>query len=316
MKLYPRFAFLQDLVIKLNFEKLKLIIRLGRLHFLVAGFLIYLLGVLLAVVLGNQFSWDRFIWGYAVLLPAHLMVNYSNEYFDVELDRYSIPTNFSGGSGVLVSHPELKNFAKQFSLTMILISLVLGLTFSYVFNSLVFLLLTIFGNLLGWYYTAPPLKLSYRGLGEISTVITGFLIPGLGFAAITGGINIQFIIFSIPIMLLYILFILSVELPDREADKKGGKNTFIVRYGRKNALILTMVASALASISFLLMPGNLFYPINLYIIALLSIIPLFGAILAFLNRKSSLSILNKSVNRNVNTLILFVVLVDIYFFII
>lgn len=297
-------------------EKVKLVIKLGRLHFIVAGFLLYLLGVLLAVVLSDQFSWERFIWGYAVLLPAHLMVNYSNEYFDMDVDRYSSPTNFSGGSGVLLSHPELKGFTKYLSLSMMLISLFLGLTFSYLYNSPVFLLLTVCGNLLGWFYAAPPFRLSYRGLGEIATVISGFLIPGLGFAAITGVINFQFIIFSIPIMLFYVLFILSVEIPDSEADEKGGKYTFIVRYGRTNALILMVVASALASITFLLLPQDLFYPLNLSIIALLSIIPLVSAIMALLARKASLDVLNKSVSRNVNALILFIALVNVYIFVI
>lgn len=296
-------------------EKVKLVVKLGRFHFLVAGFLIYLLGSLLAVVLLNQFSWERFIWGYAVLLPAHLMVNYSNEYFDMDVDQYSSPTPFSGGSGVLVSHPELKNFAKYFSLAMIMLSLTLGLAFSYVYSSPLFLLLTISGNLLGWFYAAPPLKLSYRGLGEIATVISGFLMYGLGFAAITSTINLQLIFFSIPIMLFYVLFILSVEIPDRETDKKGGKNTFIVRFGRTNALILTVVASALAGISFLTIPHDLFYPLNLNIIALLSIIPIVSAIMALLSRKASLDVLNKSVNRNVNALVLFVALVNIYIFI-
>ena len=296
----------------MDLHKFMLLVKLGRLHFLVAGFLLYLLGVLLAVVLFNQFSWDRFIWGYAVLLPAHLMVNYSNEYFDQDLDKYSCPTNFSGGSGVLINHPELSGFAWKFSLSMILISLILGSIFSFIFNSPAFLILTVFGNLLGWFYTAPPLKLSYRGFGEIATVISGFLIPALGFAAITGGINFQFILFSIPIMLFYILFILSIEIPDRETDRKGGKNTFIVRYGIDNALILMVIASTLASISFLLLPQNLFNPINLNIIALISSIPLVCAILGLLSRNLSLERLNKIATRNVNALILFVALANIY----
>ncbi len=307
---------LRENLLVLNLHQLVLLVKLGRLHFLVAGFLIYLLGVLLAVVLTNQFSWERFIWGYAVLLPAHLMVNYSNDYFDMEVDQYSHPTPFSGGSGVLVSHPELKRFAKYFSITMILVSLTLGSVFSYVFNSPVFLLLTVAGNLLGWFYAAPPVRLSYRGLGEIATVASGFLIPGLGFAAMTGGINFQFIIFSIPIMLLYVLFILSVEMPDREADTRGDKNTFVVRYGRTNAFILMVVTCALSSAIFLALPPTLFYPVNMNVIALLSAIPLVSAVMALLSRKSSLDNLNKSSNRNISALILFVALVNIYIFVI
>ena len=300
----------------MNLEKLLLIIKLGRLHFLVAGFLLYLLGVLLAVVLFNQFSWERFIWGYAVLLPAHLMVNYSNEYFDQEVDRNSHPTQFSGGSGVLISHPELKSFSKWFSLIMIALSLILGFSFSYFFNSPVIFVLVILGNILGWFYTAPPLKLSYRGFGEIATVLSGFLVPGLGFAAITGIINTSFILFSIPIMLFYILFILSVEIPDREPDQMGGKKTFIVRYGLTNALIAMVSASVLATIVFLILPAALFYPINLDLIALISVIPLLSTILALINRKGSIDIINKSVTRNVSALILFILMVNVYLIII
>jgi 1,4-dihydroxy-2-naphthoate octaprenyltransferase len=266
---------------------------------------------LLAVALFSDFSWERFLLGYAVLLPAHLMVNYSNEYFDMDTDQYSSPTQFSGGSGILLKHPELRSFALYFSLSMMAVSLTLAVLFSYLFNSPVFLLLSVAGNLLGWFYTAPPFKLSYRGWGEIATVLSGFLIPGLGFAAITGVINLQFIIFSVPIMLFYVLFILSVEIPDRDADKKGGKNTFIVRFGLTSALVLMVVASALASFSFLIMPYDIFNPVNLNIIALLSAIPLVSAIITLVHSKSSI---NNSVSRNVNALILFVALVNVYFF--
>jgi 1,4-dihydroxy-2-naphthoate octaprenyltransferase len=266
---------------------------------------------LLAVALFSDFSWERFLLGYAVLLPAHLMVNYSNEYFDIDADQYSSPTQFSGGSGILLKHPELRSFALYFSLSMMAVSLTLAVLFSYLFNSPVFLLLSVAGNLLGWFYTAPPFKLSYRGWGEIATVMSGFLIPGLGFAAITGVINLEFIIFSVPVMLFYVLFILSVEIPDREADKKGGKKTFIVRFGLTSALVLMVVASALASLSFLIMPYDIFNPVNLNIIALLSAIPLVSAIITLVHSKSSI---NNSVSRNVNALILFVALVNVYFF--
>lgn len=300
----------------MNLEKLKLIIRLGRFHFLVAGFLIYLVGVLLAVVLNNQFSWERFLWGYMVLLPAHLAVNYSNDYFDLELDRLSHPTRFSGGSGVLISNPELVGFAKLFSISMVAVSLTLGIIFTYVFNSPIFLLFTVLGNFLGWFYTAPPVKLSYRGLGEIATVLSGFLIPGLGYVAIMGSLSIQFLIFSIPIMLFYLHFILNVEIPDKAADQKGGKNTFIVHYGRKNALKGSVISSALATICLLLLfPEKLFNPINFNIVTLLSLIPLSCAIMALLNRKSSLKVIIRSVTRNINSLILFIIMVNIYFLI-
>jgi 1,4-dihydroxy-2-naphthoate octaprenyltransferase len=267
------------------------------------------------VVINNQVSWERFLLGYAVLLPAHLAVNYSNEYFDLDLDRFTSPTQFSGGSGVLLSHPELVDFAKLFSIGMVAASLILGTIFSYVFNSPVFFLMTILGNSLAWFYSAPPLKLSYRGLGEIAMVLTGFLIPGLGYVAIMGSLSIQLLVFSFPIMLLLLLFILSVEIPDLEADRKGGKYNFVVRYGRTKSLWVIFISSALATICFLsVFPENEFSPINFNIIALLSFIPLSSAILALLNRKKSIKIMTTNATRNVPALILFVALVNLYFY--
>lgn len=298
----------------MNLQKLKLIIRLGRLHFLVAGFLLYAAGVLFAVVTTNQFSWERFLWGYAVLLPAHLVVNYSNEYFDQEIDRFSRPTQFSGGSGVLMSNPELADFAKFFSIIMMATSLILGTIFSYIFNSPAFFVLTIIGNFLGWFYSAPPLSLSYRGFGEVATVLTGFLIPGLGYVAIMGNLSTQFMVISIPFMLFLLLFILSVEIPDMEADLKGGKNTLIVRYGRIKALWTIFITSSLATACFIfIFPENQYNPINFNLIAILSLIPLLSAFLALLKRNSSLKLIASSSTRNIPALILFITLVNIYF---
>jgi 1,4-dihydroxy-2-naphthoate polyprenyltransferase len=297
----------------LNRQKLILILRLGRLHYLLYGFLFYLVGVLLAVVLKAPFSLDKFLLGYAVFLPAHLAVNYSNEYFDVQVDKFSNPNLFSGGSGVLIKNPELINFAKYFSIFMILLSLTLGTIFTFIYNSTIFLLITIMGNLLAWFYVAPPLKLAYRGLGEIATALTGFLIPGLGYVAIKGSMDIRFLIFSIPLMLFMLFFIISVEVPDLEADKKGGKKTFIVRYGRKYGFWIIFISSSLATVFFLSFPNNLYYPINFNIIAILSLIPTFCSILALLKRNYSRGDIISIVSRNVSSLILFISLVDIYF---
>jgi len=92
-----------------------------------------------------------------------------------------------------------------------------------------------------------------------------------------------------------------------------------VRFGLTNALILTVIASALACTSFLILPQDLFYPINLHLVALLallSIIPLVSVIMALLSRKAALDVLDKSVGRNVNALVLSIVLMNVYIFII
>ena len=79
------------------------------------------------------------------------------------------------------------------------------------------------GNLLGWFYAAPPFRLAYRGLGELSTAISaGILIPGMGYLAQRGALDSLGLLFAIPLMLYGLGFILAVEIPDESPDRIGG----------------------------------------------------------------------------------------------
>ena len=90
------------------------------------------------------------------------------------------------------------------------------------------------GALLGWWYSAPPLRLVARGLGEASTAATlGMLIPATGYQVMADRINPALLPFLFPLLCYGMIFILSVELPDMEGDRLSGKRTFVVRYGRK-----------------------------------------------------------------------------------
>ncbi|EKF86060.1 prenyltransferase [Methanobacterium formicicum] len=298
----------------MDLNRIKLIIKLGRFQFLFFGFLCFTTGTLLAVILNNQFSWDRFILGYAVLLPAHLSVSYSNDYWDFMVDHYNLPTRFTGGSGVLVENPELKPFARRFAILLILISISIALIFTYIYSSLAFLLIALLGNFMAWYYSAPPLKFAYRGLGEISTALSGLIIPSLGYVAITGFLDLKILLFSVPFMIYMGFFILSVEIPDLEGDKKGGKNTFIVKYGRKMGFAIIFLAGIVGTTSFLLLSfTGLYNNINFQILMLLSFLPLFTGVYAFTKRTSFMDKATKLVNYTVPSLVIFIILIDLYF---
>lgn len=146
-------------------DKLIKIIKLGRFQFIFGGFLYFCIGALFAIILNAQFALDKFLLGYAIFLMAHLSMHYSNDYFDLEADKYGKPSEFAGVSGILIENPELKSFAKWFSITLLCLSLVFAalfvLTFSY---SMLFFLFVLFGNLLAFFYAAPPIRLSYNGL--------------------------------------------------------------------------------------------------------------------------------------------------------
>lgn len=294
--------------------QIRLIIELGRFQFLLFGFLCYTAGALLAVLLTTYFSWDRFLLGYAVLSLAHLSVSYSNDYWDYEVDHYNQPTRFAGGSGILVENPELLPLAKKLAIFLIMLSLAMAILFALVYSSLTFLLIAIMGNLLAWYYSAPPLKLSYRGLGEISTALTGLILPAFGYVAINGYFDIKIFLFSLPFVIYMIFFILSVEIPDLEGDKKGGKNTFIVKNGRKTGFILISLAGVLGTFSLLgLSISGLYSAINFQIPVITSLIPAIVGIYALIRRTSEKNAATKIVNLSVPALVIFITILDLYF---
>lgn len=300
----------------MNFNTTLKIVRLGRLQFILGGFLFFCAGALLALLLNAQFNLEKFIMGYAALFAAHLSVSYSNDYFDFEVDQFQKHTRFSGGSGVLIANPELREFSKNFALFLMGLSIFLAIITTILLQLPVsFFILILCGNLLGWYYSAPPLRLSYRGLSELATVLTGFIVPGIGYVILMGKLDVNFLIFAIPLMLYELLFIINVEIPDMEADSFGGKKTAVVVYGRQFGFIIGAIAAVMATLSFIFMPLiNLNIPhINWALVAIFSLIPLGLGVLSVrkkpVNRKSAI----KLVNYNLLSLSIFIILVNTYF---
>lgn len=299
----------------MNLDQLLKIIKIAEFQFVFGGFLYFSFGALFAVLLGAEFSLSKFIFGYSIFFMAHLSMQFSNEYFDVDCDKYGDPTPFSGGSGVLVENPDLRKFSIGFSVTLMAISIIIATIFMTIYSySLVFLLFVIFGNLLAWFYAAPPIKLSYRGLGEIATILTGIIFPGMGFLTLTGTLDTFFFIFAGAIMLYQTLFINAVQIPDMEVDKMGGKQTIIVKRGRKFGFTLIGISGTLATLYFLLISLTNIYPsINFFIVSIISLIPLTFALLAYLNRTEDKIPAMNLVNRVLSSLFIFGILLNLYF---
>ncbi len=290
--------------------------RVARPQFVISGLAIFIFGASWAVLLGAPFSPSRILFGYLVLLPAHLSVSYSNDYFDVEVDKYNKHSFLSGGSGILVDHPGLRKPAVWIAMGLILVSLVLGIVFQIKYSYPVwFSGFVVLGNLLGWFYSAPPLKLAYRGLGELSMILSvGLLLPGFGFL-VTGGLIIQDgLLFCVPLMLYGLAFILTVEIPDMESDRMGNKRTWIARKGR--GFGYAMIASALlfATLFFFCLPWLTFrsYPVDFRILGILSLLPLGAGWVGLLKRPVEKRSATRIVYGIMITLAVFTILADGY----
>lgn len=112
------------------------------------------------------------------------------------------------------------------------------------------LLVGLGGALLGFFYTAPPLKLGYRGLGEI--VVFLCLGPSAAFgayAAIAGRFSPLPLGAAIPIGFTVTALLHANNLRDLVADARAGKRTLAVRLGEARAIreFQVLVAAAMAA---------------------------------------------------------------------
>jgi 1,4-dihydroxy-2-naphthoate octaprenyltransferase len=92
------------------------------------------------------------------------------------------------------------------------------------------------GFALGWSYHGPPLKLAYRGLGELDVVLCyGPLISLATYVIQTGSWSWTAFWLSMPLGIFTAAFLWLNEFPDYAADKSAGKNNLVVKLGRQAA---------------------------------------------------------------------------------
>lgn len=232
-----------------------LALRTTRLPFLTATFVPVFLGLAIAARHG-AFDWLTAVLTVIGASFAHLAINVTNDIFD-ELSGADAanqnPTQFSGGSRVvhygLLSMRQLATVAGALYAAAIVIGLLLLL----LRPSLALLVIGIAGVVVGYSYTGPPLKLVYRGLGEIAVAVGFGPIMLLGaYAVQTGRVSWEPFVASLPVAILIALILYVNEIPDRRSDASAGKRTLVVRLSRRQVITLYLVAAVLAFASIVL----------------------------------------------------------------
>jgi len=271
------------------------IVKLARMPIVLAVIPIFLIGVLFALSSGTSFSLVNFLWGFSILFIIEIAASFANDHFDYEADKHNRQFGFSGGSGVLLEYPELLPFAKWASVTMFILSLLLTSLFI-IFASLPIWVIAYIGVAVFfcWFYSAPPLRLVYRGFGEIPHLLAGIMFPGWGYLILTGTLTSDLIIFVIPFGFLGLTVILNFEIPDMEADIHGGKRNLIVIKGRYFSFITIFLLYLITFFYFFILAviGWFNDIINLWVITILAFLPL---------SISFISIIKKSIQQDVAT---------------
>lgn len=297
-----------------NIGRLFLGLKLARLHFLLPGFLLYLLGFSSGVLRGGERDLSIFIFGYAIFFLAHLSVSFSNDYFDREGDKLGKSNALSGGSGVLVQHPELERFALLAAIFLICASIALAGIFTITMAfPIAFFAYSVVGALLGWFYSAPPLRFSQHGLGEVTTATAaGLVMPGLGYYVSLGSMDLWFLVLAAPLLCFGLFFILTVEMPDMEADIAAGKRNFITRYGTGAGGVLSLFSAALGTLllSAWAITGAMGDAVSFQAMAIFSLMPLAAAVLALAKEAPSRAGVLRRARMNFTALMLFIIAVD------
>ena len=236
---------------KSSTQKISAWISAARLQFYPMTFIAYSLGAVIAYRNLELFNSKVYLLGYLVIFLIELLTVLSNEYYDYKTDEANKNFGiFTGGSRVLVeeklSFKEIKS-GMLIVFILLLVSSILLLSTSVPLLKAVFLILI--GIVLGVGYTAPPLKFSYKSLGELDVAIThspyvilcGYLFQGGGtFDPLPW-------IFSLPLFLAVFAAITLAGIPDYDADKAASKKSLAVTFGIQNAALLAIALVVFAA---------------------------------------------------------------------
>jgi 1,4-dihydroxy-2-naphthoate octaprenyltransferase len=116
------------------------------------------------------------------------------------------------------------------------------------------LVVGLIGATCGAFWAMPPLKLSYRGLGEVlQAIVVGPLMAAEAWVVATGHLDARAFAVGVPFGLVEFAMGLSHNMIDRERDAAAGKRTLVVRIGLKWAARLHAVAMIFAVASLALL---------------------------------------------------------------
>ena len=211
-----------------------------RAPFFTASAIPVLVGTALAWNMTGRFSLLKFI---LVLVGVPLFnagTNLANDYYDHKTGNDEINTKvtpFSGGSRVIQNRVIPPKHMLIGSFFFFGLGSIIGLYLNAVTPGNLVLYLGIFGLLTGFFYTAAPVLIGYRGVGEF---VVGL---NLGTLTILGAYYVQAhslswsaFWLSLPIGFLVAAILYINQFPDYEADKAVNKRHLVVILGKRRAV--------------------------------------------------------------------------------
>jgi 1,4-dihydroxy-2-naphthoate polyprenyltransferase len=186
---------------------------------------------------------------FVLALVMHAAANVLNDYEDARNGADEANTAgifpFTGGSRLIQQGIVTIEQTRALGLTLLAIGVAGGIVLAW-FTGTALLVIGLVGVLLAWSYSAPPLKLMSRSLGELAVgAAWGLVVLGAAYVA-HGSISAGAGSVATGFALLAANILLVNEIPDASADAAVGKRTSVVLVGAAGA---ARVYAALALIT-------------------------------------------------------------------
>jgi len=213
---------------------------------------------------GRTFSTSLFVLTLIGLALLHLASNVFNDYFDVkdgtDAANDSYFTQFTGGSRAIeLRLIDLKG-TWRLAMTLLIAATTIGLYLTYL-TDWITLAIGLGGAAIGYFYTAPPLRLVARkGLGEVSIALAFGCLVTLGtYYVLAQELSTLAFLIGLPAGLLTANILLINEFPDASSDATTGKNHLVVTFGKEKSVQIylgILIAAVLSYVAIFLLLGD------------------------------------------------------------
>ena len=232
---------------------LRLWFRATRFHMVISGSSPIFVATAYAYYTHHVFNWWLFLLTWIAMTAVLVSTDLLNDYYDHVLkadDLNPVTTPFSGGSRVIQEGLIAEKTIFRVAIALLVFASIIGLYLNFVLDGVTILLLGLLGFFLVFFYTAPPVKLCYRGFGEIAQAI------GYGPVMLFGAYFVQtrvldpaIMLFAIPFTFIGLIVGMILSIPDYDADKKVKKNNLVIVLGKKRTVVAYGVMLVLIFVS-------------------------------------------------------------------
>ncbi|MBT5014543.1 MAG: prenyltransferase [Rhodospirillaceae bacterium] len=229
----------------------------------------------------GSFNSTSFILAIMATILIHAATNVLNDVYD-ELTGNDGPNEgriypYTGGSRFIQNGIMDVGQMRRWGFALLVVGILTGLLLANL-SGVAVIGFGLAGVALGVLYSAPPFRLSGRGLGELAVAVGFGPLPVIGAVWLqTGAFSVDAVLLSIPVGIWIANVLLINEVPDATADAAADSRTLVVRLNAPGTAWLYFAGQAIAAIVAIALSLSGLLPIWSGPLLLLTLIPAWKA---------------------------------------